>query len=320
MKRKSILAVLTVGVLGLSLAGCSPEEQSAKELYSTGYSQLMDAKSYTYKSSIGLDVKVDGAAPEEMNIINALNSAKIEVNGKVDSKLKKSEIDLIANFEMGMLKPEIRIPMLIDEKGKVSYMKLDYLIDEFGGILPMPQEVSSLKGKLLKSDLEDPTVHNMNLQKEMESTLKKFASDLKEEQFQSIEVSQEEKLNGVAHKVKVILGEKEVKGVLTEIIDKAYASSGQKFDVVQYDKMMKAFEDIKVKEARTLVLIDEKGSFISEEAVFHIGISSDDGNGSVKITVSNEYDNFGEKVSFTIDPSKEEVVDMKELEEMGSGF
>lgn len=309
--KKLSLSLLSLSLV-FSLAACN--NASGYEAYTKAYKNLNEAKTLDTTSSISFNVESDNVSPEDQQVIDILNSAKIKFESKGDLESKKAQSTLHASFEAGMIKPEFKLPILVDEKEKVAYVQLDSVIDEVSGIVPVSPEINEVKGKLVEFELNDTQdINTVELEQELTEVIEEFVSSIPEKDFVKADLTSEDKDKGAAYKVNLSISDAQTKELLEKVITKTAVFSGETVTEADLDSFRESLKDVSFDKVALTALISKDNQFI--EQTFNFGLSGDQDGQSIDIDVKFHivYNEINKPVTFDIKPTKDNVVPANEL-------
>lgn len=309
--KKLSLSLLSLSLV-FSLAACN--NASGFEAYTKAYKNLNEAKTLDTTSSISFNVKSGSVTPEDQQVIDILNSAKIKIESKADLENKKAQSTLYASFEAGMIKPEFELPILADEKEKVAYIKLDSVIDEVSGIVPLSPEITELKGKLVEVELNDTQdINTVELEQELTEVIEEFVSSIPEKDYVKAELTSDDKDKGAAYKVNLAISDAQTKELLEKVITKTAVLSGETVTEADLDSFRESLKNVSFDEVSLSALISKDNQFI--EQTFNFSLSGDQDGESINVDVNFNvvYNEINKPVTFDIKPTKDNVIPANEL-------
>ncbi|MBU8906221.1 hypothetical protein [Desertibacillus haloalkaliphilus] len=305
MKKVYYLLILVVFVLGLS--ACN--NNSAKETYIDTYQDLLDANSYEVTSSFSLNIQAD-PMPDDQDVqmvLELLNNAEITAESRVDMEQGISEVILSLQTNQGPLSFNLDIPIHIDDNNEQLYIKTDVLNDvmELFPVMPLPADFSFEKEFIeldVYSDLdnEDQKMLEQQYRKEMNSLF----DQLPEENFQENDNVFELNIEG-----------DQIKQLLVTLIESTIEHSGEILDPADKQELEHVIEQITFT-TFTIQSKIENGQLQNEKVSF--GLEAEEGHEKVNIDISviNSYSKINEAIDFALEPTEENTMTQRELEQL----
>lgn len=309
MKKIAGLLVVCFLTLGLSACGLSPKETLLIE-----NKELLNANSLVADYMIKAEVELKDATEQEKMAIESINNSVLSMKHVFDEKQQKDEITLGVKFDMKPYSVDTKLPFLVDGKKEKVYIDSYGAIETLKIIFPLPED--NLKGKIIEVDLNDKRFPNeigdlSHRDKEVrEIVIKEFISFFvkkNEEDFQKdndkimVHFSQKELKNLMANisvEVNKLQPKNEQlsKDELNQSLDEFFNNRSIKFDGL---KMVSTIKDKKI---------------VSQDYIISLIGDVDGRKASIKFIVSSHFDKINEKVEFKINPSKNNIITLDELE------
>lgn len=260
-----------------------------------------------------LSIADELTGPNGKETIEMLKKTQLSFHGAYDKGLSKSEVIINTEINQGGMSIAIEIPMAIDYTTQPTLF-VDPKAAKAFGVLP-PQ----FDNKLIRLSVNDfPELsekHKANFAKDgiVLKKLKEFSAKQLDKVdgklFQDIEVSAEDKAEGVVRSIKLVMTPDLSKKVLDENINSFLDEVLPAFDVsaeeiadakqeIQSGNQFKAFYD----NNETVYGLDDKGNII--KMVSKQGLKGAKHVGDFTVTVNIK--DFG-KPTFTIDTSRESI-------------
>ena len=322
---KKTASIIAIGALTVSLTACGIT--SKKYTFDEVYSKLESEKYYESNMDFAINVKGEGLSPEDQSIVDVINKSKLTAHLKHDGELKQDEIAYGVKVDMGAMKIDMEIPMLVDSKNEKAYIKTQSIVDQFGVSLP---ELKSLfeeaGGTILELDLKSDSTEEYaaELSKFEKELTKKVKAVVKEsgDKAQSVDVTKEEKEKGVKQKLKVVFTKEQIKGLAVDAVTEINNVIGEEMSKEDLADMKKDLEKIGLQDAQFIVSIDKNGRILNENFVMSLKVNEKEYKGDITLTVNSQYTKYGVKPTLSIDPVKEkdQIIAQDKLEQLVNEF
>nr|MDH3163650.1 hypothetical protein [Bacillus licheniformis] len=212
MKKRIFSLLMLMSAFVLVLGAC--QQADPKGSYAA-YKKLISAKSYEFSSDIGLKVDASNLGAEDKQFADMLNDATLTISGKTNAETKQSEAVIKAKLKVQNMSLDFDIPVYMDEKKQVGYIKIDSVLDSFGIFLGTAgMNFDSVKGKYLEFPLEDDKSSSKDtdeLQKQLMESIKEATDNLPADKFEKADLTDKEKEQGASQKVAFSFSDKEIK-------------------------------------------------------------------------------------------------------------
>jgi predicted small lipoprotein YifL len=323
---KKLLALIVTAAMAFALIGCGQEDP--KELYTNAYAQLEKAETYETETTINVDLDIEAFAQgetfnsEERQIMEAINSADLVMNTVVDVKGKKQELTMDLSFELGFIKPEINLTMLMDLNNNTVYFDLSKLYSEFwfllveNGMVPSSLDLSVLEDHIVVADMKqlaEQSGEELNLEQSTSINGYKILNDIiakkKSSDFKVEELTKNDRKKNAENKVTLTLTEQDIKSIIMDVLSSMNTEEGD-LAVIE-DDIDEMFNEFKISDFKITTLFDEDGMIIEEKHSVTIEHSTEPG--SISFEIDNAYKNVNKAVKFKIDPDNDKQVDMMNL-------
>ncbi len=311
--KKFISTLLLLAVM--ILAACSSgDDASDKEKVIEAFENTLEATSYNSTSDIQLNLEGNFNDPMVDPYIQMFNDMEIRFDGIYDKDAGKQEGTFHFTGSMAPMTINLNIPFLQDMESEKVYVRTDSLVENFGMMFGMTDELS---GKLLEIDL----------------------AELEQQAGTTTEQMDPEELAQKAQQVVVdVLNEKseddfsEEDGVYTvQLTREDFVSllekSGDEFDETISEEELNQIqsdldemaEQMEVHQFDVQVTLD--GDYI-ENQTFVADVEVTEGEETFRfgVTLDSTYNSINEDVEFSIDPESEEIITLDELNAMMYGF
>ena len=311
--KKFISTLLLLAVM--ILAACSSgDDASDKEKVIEAFENTLEATSYNSTSDIQLNLEGNFNDPMVDPYIQMFNDMEIRFDGIYDKDAGKQEGTFHFTGSMAPMTINLNIPFLQDMESEKVYVRTDSLVENFGMMFGMTDELS---GKLLEIDL----------------------AELEQQAGTTTEQMDPEELAQKAQQVVVdVLNEKseddfsEEDGVYTvQLTREDFVSllekSGDEFDETISEEELNQIqsdldemaEQMEVHQFEVQVTLD--GDYI-ENQTFVADVEVTEGEETFRfgVTLDSTYNSINEDVEFSIDPESEEIITLDELNAMMYGF
>ncbi|ASB88930.1 hypothetical protein OZL92_05570 [Bacillus sonorensis] len=318
MKKRNWFLFLVVSVFILALAAC--QQADPKGSYAAAYKKLAEAEKYDFSSDIGLKVDASNMGAEDKQVAEILNNLKLTVSGKTDSKTKQSEIVLKGQVKVENMTMNFDVPVFMDEKKQVGYIKLDSVLDNFGIFLGTAgMNFDSLKGKYLEFPLEEDqssSGETEEIQKKLMDSIKKAADNLSSDQFKQADLTDKEKEQGASEKFTFSLNDEEIKKALVKIIEIIGEASEKTLSKEDLNNVKDNLKDLTFKKYKVTTTLDDKKNILSEKADISIDFDIKDFPASIGITTNSSFKEIDGDVTFSHKPKKADIVTEEEAEKL----
>ncbi|WFA03293.1 hypothetical protein [Bacillus sp. HSf4] len=318
MRKRSWGLFLLLTVFVLALGAC--QQADPKGSYAAAYKKLLAAKSYEFSSDIGLNVDASNLGAEDKQIVEMLNNAKLTISGKTNTKTKETEAVIKGQLKVQNMSMDVNVPIYMDEKKQVGYIKIDSVLDSFGVFMGTAgMQFDSLKGKYLEFPLEDDkssAKETEEIQKQVMESVKKAADDLPADKFEKADLTDKEKDQGAAQKIKFSFTDKEIKSSLMKLIEIVGDASGDTLSKDELNDVKDGLKDITFTKFNVTTTLDDKENLLSEKADVQMDFDIDEFPKSLGLTFSTTYKNIDGDVTFDHKPAKGDIVTEDELENL----
>ncbi|KAA6451859.1 hypothetical protein [Bacillus swezeyi] len=318
MKKRNWFLFLLLSAFVLALAAC--QQADPKGSYAAAYKKLLAADSYEFSSDIGLKVNATNLGAEDKQIADMLNNANITISGKTDAKTKQSEAVIKAQLKVQNMSFDFDIPVYMDEKKQVGYIKIDSVLDSFGIFLGTAgMNFDSVKGKYLEFPLDEDKSSSKDteeIQKQVMESIQKAADNLPADKFEKSDLTDKEKEQGAKQKVAFSFSDKEIKAAVVKFIEIAGEATGEAVPKKELDNIKDGLKDVTFKKFDVTSTIDDKENLLTENADISLAVDSEKAPQSFGITTSTTYKNIDGDVTFDHKPKKEDIVTEDELQSL----
>lgn len=311
MNIKKLTTVILFCMMPFILMACS----SPKNTFIEGYKSFKDVKVYETESSVDIDVTYDGEIKPQVNqMISSINDSKLFVTQKIDKNDEKIETVLDLSLKFSSLSFEINLPFLIDDKNNKFYLKTNNLIENFGGLFPH-SILSELNNKLLEFDLSET---NALYEDEV------FISYIQSNEFQKdinteiqallVSKSKEDFVKDDNGKISVSFTTEEINKLIENVSLIVVSKSAESESSEQIHEILDLFKNSL--NMHSLVIessFDDNGTLMNDKITLNLSISYSGENANVKLTLDNIYKKLNGEIEFSIDPSREDTLNQKEL-------
>lgn len=310
-KKKVFLTMITV--LVLALAACN--KPTPKEKLIDGYETLMNANQLESTSTVSMNLEIDGAGPEDQQILQILNDAELTVHAVQDKEAEKTEATIKAHAQMAPFSFDIEIPYHMDLKNQKMYLNADSLIENFAMFAPQITMITDqIKGKLIELDLNDPEL-NSGLNHVDVNEMNRILSEKLNETLNN---KGESSFTENEDLITITFTDEEFKELVMEMalaINQELPESEKMTDQELQDELNTVFENISF---NTLTITNTfDGDMIkSQQAEIEITVDLEGQTGTLTLVMDTTYDKINEEVTFTMDPSTAETIPMEELENL----
>ncbi|MCY8348042.1 hypothetical protein MOC74_21710 [Bacillus haynesii] len=320
MKKRIFSLLMLMSAFVLVLAAC--QQADPKGSYAAAYKKLISAKSYELTSDISLKIDTSNLDDKNLKIAEVLNQSKFTINLKTNMETKESEAVFKGKIKVKNITLDVNVPVYVDEKKQLGYMKLDSFINYSGLLFRTPRMYpENLKGKYLEFSLDEdePTSEETEeIQKQMMESIQKASENLPEDKFKKAELTNEEKEQGAAQKLTFQFNDKEIKAALIKLIEIAGDATGKTVQKNELANIKEGFQNITFKKFDVTSTIDNKENLLTEKANISVAVDNKDVQRSFDINAFTTYKNIDGKITFDHKPKKEDIVTEEEFRNMTS--
>ncbi|TFB22772.1 hypothetical protein E3U55_05920 [Filobacillus milosensis] len=309
MFKKVIMSVMLLVVLVLT--ACSEEEtRSNKEVTVDAFQSMMEMEKYEATSSLDVNVEAEVQDPFIQPYIQMVNDMELSVDQRVDMTKNLQEMVVHFSAQMNPMSFNVDLPILQNIEDQTMYIETDSLVENFGMMLGLSEDLS---GKLLKIDLaelegaETEALDYQEIQEKAQTMMTDFLQDKSEEDFTKdgetyiVTFTKEELTDFVAQMV-------------TEFDDTISDEELQQ----GIDEMNTALEEVDLNTFEVHVTMD--GDQIkSQKFVLDTAFDAEGTPVQLNLEADTTYNSIGEDIEFTIDPENSEILEMSEFEQMMMG-
>lgn len=318
LKKRNWFLFLIISAFVLALAAC--QQADPKGSYAVAYKKLAEAEKYDFSADIGLKVDASNMGAEDKQIAEVLNNLKLTVSGKTDSKTKQSEVVLKGQMKVQNMTMNFDVPVFMDEKKQVGYIKLDSVLDNFGLFLGTTgMNFDSLKGKYLEFPLEDDQSSSKeaeDIQKKLMDSIQKGADNLSADQFKTEDLTDKEKEKGASEKITFSLKDEEVKQVVMNVIKIIGDASEKTLSKDDLNNVKDGLKDLTFKKYNVTTTLDDKKNILSQKADVSIDFDIKDFPKSIAITTDSSFKEIDGEVTFSHKPKKSDIVTEEEAQNL----
>ncbi|MBH0228916.1 hypothetical protein [Halobacillus yeomjeoni] len=297
---KKVITIFTLTAILFALSACG---KTAKETYLEAHSNLMEADSYQTTSTINLNVEtaeIEGM-PEAQMVVGLLNNAEITAETTVDEKKQITETVIHLKTMQGPMSFELDIPVQMNMENQNMYIKTETIKQAMTmfPIVPMSQEME-FESEYVILDSEE---FNMKEENQQQKQIEEMMKSVSEENFNEEDGQVTMKMEGG-----------QVKDFVRTFLSSALSENGQMPKGMTEGDIEEGLKAIQFKELSVKSELD--GSQLKKEEV-SVGFSVKESGqeGAFQLDVKNEYENIGEDVSFQMNPTEENTMTQKQLEE-----
>ncbi|NPC93059.1 hypothetical protein HOO54_12655 [Bacillus sp. WMMC1349] len=309
MKKNWTLFLLSV-VLIFALTACQP---NPKESFTSAYMNLLQAKTYEFSTDLVLNLNIPNLPDRDQKGIEDLNNSKITITGKTNTKTKETEMTVKGKIKIKGKTMDLDIPVFIDEKKQLGYLKLDGLADHFGILIKHPDvKFDNFKGKFLEFPLHQDEATSEEKKEQLLKSLNRTLDQLSDRHFKEEDLTDKEKEQGAAQKITVSLNDQLIKSVIQQIFKVYEDNLGEKFTKNDLDDV---FKHANFKKSNWTVSLDDHEKILNQQTDFEMGVDVHKRPASFKIKAMTSFSNMNGEVKFNI-PEKQDIVTLFEFKTM----
>lgn len=299
--KKFFSSLIFIAVLLLAACG---ESKSDKEVVSDAFKSMMEAKSYEATSDIKLNLEADINDPFVAPYIQMINDIELSLDTIFDSEKELQEIVVHFTGTISPMTFSLDLPILQDLSNGTMYIATDSLVDNFGMMFGLPEDI---KGKIIAIEADDLDGEFINADEDIEKAQKvvlDFLNEKSDDDFSK---------NGNVYTVK--FNEDDLVAFVHALL-KAFDDEFTAQDLEDFkQELEKGLEQIDFNQFEVQLTV-EKDELKAMKFVIDVGVEDEGESISIGLTIDTQYKSLNKAVEFSIDPENSEIIDMTELEEI----
>lgn len=299
--KKFFSSLIFIAVLLLAACG---ESKSDKEVISDAFKSMMEAKSYEATSDIKLNLEADINDPFVAPYIQMINDIELSLDTIFDSEKELQEIVVHFTGTISPMTFSLDLPILQDLSNGTMYIATDSLVDNFGMMFGLPEDI---KGKIIAIEADDLDGEFINADEDIEKAQKvvlDFLNEKSDDDFSK---------NGNVYTVK--FNEDDLVAFVHALL-KAFDDEFTAQDLEDFkQELEKGLEQIDFNQFEVQLTV-EKDELKAMKFVIDVGVEDEGESISIGLTIDTQYKSLNKAVEFSIDPENSEIIDMTELEEI----
>lgn len=299
--KKFFSSLIFIAVLLLAACG---ESKSDKEVVSDAFKSMMEAKSYEATSDIKLNLEADINDPFVAPYIQMINDIELSLDTIFDSEKELQEIVVHFTGTISPMTFSLDLPILQDLSSGTMYIATDSLVDNFGMMFGLPEDI---KGKIIAIEADDLDGEFINADEDIEKAQKvvlDFLNEKSDDDFSK---------DGNVYTVK--FNEDDLVAFVHALL-KAFDDEFTAQDLEDFkQELEKGLEQIDFNQFEVQLTV-EKDELKAMKFVIDVGVEDEGESISIGLTIDTQYKSLNKAVEFSIDPENSEIIDMTELEEI----
>lgn len=299
--KKFFSSLIFIAVLLLAACG---ESKSDKEVVSDAFKSMMEAKSYEATSDIKLNLEADINDPFVAPYIQMINDIELSLDTIFDSEKELQEIVVHFTGTISPMTFNLDLPILQDLSNGTMYIATDSLVDNFGMMFGLPEDI---KGKIIAIEADDLDGEFINADEDIEKAQKvvlDFLNEKSDDDFSK---------DGNVYTVK--FNEDDLVAFVQALL-KAFDDEFTAQDLEDFkQELEKGLEQIDFNQFEVQLTV-EKDELKAMKFVIDVGVEDEGESISIGLTIDTQYKSLNKAVEFSIDPENSEIIDMTELEEI----
>lgn len=337
--KKVILVMVSLILLVTIVAGCGGKEQTtAKEIMLEGIEKTQDIKSATIEGTMKIDFDMSqmNSTSEELMVLQMIPGIEVNYDGKQTVDPLQFEANIAASALFNGMNLSIEMPMMM--KDNMMYIKLPGMIMPY---MPDPSKeyiLMDLSEAFVDYDQKKATEDSLKMMKTILDSLDETAfvkEDIKSFEIDG-KVANAVSINITQENIKPFLDSfiKEGLPVIMEQMQNYYVTDEQKNQVEDFkaeldqnkeeiDKFVNELDKYITINTFKITSVYDKDGF-ERKAIMEADLVIDtetDGSLGLKISFEQNTNSINEEINFEMPiPSKDQTIDIEELEQMGSTF
>lgn len=293
----------------LILAACSggDDDRSEKEQVIEALQNTVEATSFESVSNVDVNLEGNFNDPTVDPYLQMFNDMEISFESIYDEDAGKQQVTFNLNGQMAPMTLDLSVPFLQDLESEKIYIRTDSLVENFGMMFPIPQE---LNGKLLEVDIAEleqaqGTEEQIDPE-ELKASSQKLATDFlnekseddfsKEDGVYTVQLTKEDFINLVEKSGEIsgeALSDEEIEQMKTDL-----ENTAEQTTVHQFELQLEIDDDM-----------IQKQTFVGD-----VEVSENGEDMRIGLTLDTTYNNINGDVEFSINPEEEEIITPEELQ------
>lgn len=300
--RKFLLSIFLVTALLLTACG---DSKSDKEAVVDAFDSILEADSYESSTSIELELDADFNDPTVEPFIQMVNDIELKADSVYDAEQALQEAVFYFSGTLSPMTFTVEVPFLQDLQNNVMYIETDSIIDNFGLLLGLPED---LKGYLVEIDLEEIEDADAPSTEELNAHTQEIISELLNEKS-------DDDFSRDGDVYTVVFTEDDIKNLIEksfELVDDTVPADELQFALEGLDEV---FNELDINALEMQLTIDN-GELKEQNFVIDVLVEEGDEYLGIALTINTAYENMNGNVEFTINPDDYDILSMEELEQL----
>ena len=300
--RKFLLSIFLVTALLLTACG---DSKSDKEAVVDAFDSILEADSYESSTSIELELDADFNDPTVEPFIQMVNDIELKADSVYDAEQALQEAVFYFSGTLSPMTFTVEVPFLQDLQNNVMYIETDSIIDNFGLLLGLPED---LKGYLVEIDLEEIEDADAPSTEELNAHTQEIISELLNEKS-------DDDFSRDGDVYTVVFTEDDIKNLIEksfELVDDTVPADELQFALEGLDEV---FNELDINALEMQLTIDN-GELKEQKFVIDVLVEEGDEYLGIALTINTAYENMNGNVEFTINPDDYDILSMEELEQL----
>lgn len=233
-----------------------------------------------------------------------INDIELSLDTIFDSEKELQEIVVHFTGTISPMTFSLDLPILQDLSNGTMYIATDSLVDNFGMMFGLPEDI---KGKIIAIEADDLDGEFINADEDIEKAQKvvlDFLNEKSDDDFSK---------DGNVYTVK--FNEDDLVAFVHALL-KAFDDEFTAQDLEDFkQELEKGLEQIDFNQFEVQLTV-EKDELKAMKFVIDVGVEDEGESISIGLTIDTQYKSLNKAVEFSIDPENSEIIDMTELEEI----
>ena len=293
----------------LILAACSggDDDRSEKEQVIEALQNTVEATSFESVSNVDVNLEGNFNDPTVDPYLQMFNDMEISFESIYDEDAGKQQVTFNLNGPVEPRTLDLSVPFLQDLESEKIYIRTDSLVENFGMMFPIPQE---LNGKLLEVDIAEleqaqGTEEQIDPE-ELKAQSQKLATDFlnekseddfsKEDGVYTVQLTKEDFINLVEKSGEIsgeALSDEEIEQMKTDL-----ENTAEQTTVHQFELQLEIDDDM-----------IQKQTFVGD-----VEVSENGEDMRIGLTLDTTYNNINGEVEVSINTEEEEIITPDELQ------
>ncbi|MBR7553963.1 hypothetical protein ACFFJI_04130 [Allobacillus sp. GCM10007491] len=304
--KRIVGALLLLSVL--FLAACNGgDDKSEKEQVVEAFKNTVEATSFESVSNVDINLEGNFSDPTVDPYLQMINDMEISFDSIYDKEAGKQQVTFNLSGQMAPMSINLSVPFLQDLESEKIYIRTDSLVENFGMMFPLPQE---LNGKLLEVDLAEleqaqGTEEQLDPE-ELSAQAQKIITDIINEKNED-DFSKDDDVYTIQLTKEDLISLIEKSGELS-----GDALSGEEIEQMRAD-LEEAAEQTTIHKSELQLTIDDD-LIKNQTFVADVEVSENGEDMRIGLTLDTTYKNINGDVEFSINPEEEEIITPEELQ------